>query len=84
MKLIYNIFHRNSYQYEASSGLYNPTTKIIPEYKMMRETIWQLFYPTSCCCFAYEGNQLVPKDDVTIASVRPVCVDIYIPLLKSN
>lgn len=41
----------------------------------MREIIWQLFSPTSCCCFAYEGNQLVPKDDVTVASVRAVCVN---------
>ncbi|KAL1502501.1 hypothetical protein ABEB36_007635 [Hypothenemus hampei] len=43
---------------------------IISEYKVIREILWQLFYPHTSSTIEIVGNSIRPRPDVTLASVR--------------
>lgn len=61
------------------SGLsFGNPTNIISEYKMVREVIWQLWEPHNSMIYKFSGNQLVPKDDITISSCRPEALQTFL------
>nr|XP_022920494.1 gamma-tubulin complex component 5-like [Onthophagus taurus] len=57
---------------ETTHGLLDQHSKIITEYKVMREIIWQLLIAHSSTCFDYDGKFVCAKENVTISSVRSV------------
>ncbi|XP_065172527.1 gamma-tubulin complex component 5 [Atheta coriaria] len=46
-------------------------TKILSEYKVLREVCWQLISPHNSVVFSWSGNNLIVNEDVSISSVRP-------------
>lgn len=71
------MFCRDKHLDEMVQGLIPiQNSNIITEYKILREIIWQLHEPHTSSCFKFSQNALVPKVNLTIASVR--LVGIYL------
>ncbi|KAI4454640.1 gamma tubulin complex protein [Holotrichia oblita] len=60
-------------------GLINiKRSNIIPEYCVLREIIWQCFISHNSFVFNFVGDKLLPKENVTIASVRPITFQTFL------
>ncbi|CAH1956605.1 unnamed protein product [Acanthoscelides obtectus] len=51
---------------------------ILSEYKVIREILWQLFVQHDSAVFYFEGNELKPRYDVTISSMRSKCFHSFL------
>lgn len=56
-------------------------SNIISEYCVLREIIWQCCILHNSVTYHFVGDQLLPKEDVSIASVRPVNI-IFLDFFK--
>lgn len=55
-----------------------PRSNVITEYLAVREILWQFFSPTSANVFKLVGDKIIPRDDVTISSVRQPTFEIFL------
>ncbi|VEN43416.1 unnamed protein product [Callosobruchus maculatus] len=51
---------------------------VLSEYKVIREILWQLFIQHDSATFRFEGDELKPRCDVTISSMRSKCFHSFL------
>nr|CAH7712328.1 unnamed protein product [Callosobruchus chinensis] len=51
---------------------------VLSEYKVIREILWQLFVQHDSATFRFEGDELKPRCDVTISSMRSKCFHSFL------